>query len=89
MSQAFYLDGNFRSTKLSTIVVFEGAPARLFAPILRRYGSHWCEIWLGALKTRLESQHERGHGGEGGSNGTDISTSLRAQVERERLRRDA
>ena len=86
VSQTFYLDGNFRSTKLSTIAVFEGLPARLLAPLLRWYGSRWCEIWLGTLKTRLESQHERGRSGKGGSGGGRVSPGVQAQADRERHR---
>lgn len=88
VSQAFYLDGNFRSTRVLTVVAFEGPPTRLLGPLLRWYGSRWCEIWLGVLKTRLESQHERDRSGKGGSGVSIISTGTRAEAERERLRRD-
>ena len=86
VSQAFYLDGNFRSTRVSTVTAFEGPSARLLAPILRWYGSRWCETWLGMLKTRLESQHERGRSGKGGSGGNRVSAGVQAQADRERHR---
>lgn len=86
VTQSFYLDGNFRSTKLSTVVAFKGLPARLLAPLLRWYGSRWCEIWLGTLKTRLESQHERNRSGKDGSGGGRVSPGVQAQADRERHR---
>ena len=88
ISQSFYIDGDFRSTKLSTVATFAGPPARLFAPLLRWYGSRWCEIWLGTLKTRLESQHERGRSNKGGGSGgkSTLSPGEQARAERERRR---
>ena len=86
VTQNFYIDGDFRSTRLSTIAVFEGPPARLLSPLLRWYGSRWCEIWLGTLKTRLESQHERGRSGKGGGSRSKISTLRQAKAGRERRR---
>ena len=86
VTQSFRLDGNFRSTRLSTVVAFKGLPARLLAPLLRWYGSRWCEIWLGTLKTRLESQHERNRSGKGGSGGGRVSPAAQAQADRERHR---
>ncbi len=88
VTQSFYLDGNFKSTKLSTVASFEGAPAHLLAPLLRWYGSRWCEVFLGTLKTRLESQHERGRSGKGGAGGgrNRVSPAVQAQADRERHR---
>ena len=86
VSQTFYLDGNFRSTRVSTVAVFDGALARVLSPLLRWYGSRWCEICLGTLKTRLESQHERNRSGKGGSGGSRVPPSVQAQADRERHR---
>ena len=86
VSQTFHLDGNFRSTRVSTVAVFDGALARVLSPLLRWYGSRWCEIWLGTLKTRLESQHERNRSGKGGSGGSRVPPSVQAQADRERHR---
>ena len=86
VSQCFYLNGNFRSTRISTVIVFDGLPARVLSPLLRWYGSRWCEIWLGTLKTRLESQYERNRSGKGGSGGSRVPPNVQAQADRERHR---
>ena len=77
--QEFRLDGNFRSTTLSSTMILEGPTARVLKPLLLKAAAHWTEVWLGVLKTKIESQHERGRSNKGGGGYT---RSLSERIER-------
>lgn len=55
----FHLDGDFRRTHIVSEQSIEGFPASLMGPIIRRLAERSSETWLAALKTRLESLHDR------------------------------
>ncbi|NQW16087.1 MAG: SRPBCC family protein [Chloroflexi bacterium] len=85
--QEFRLDGNFRSTVLSSTMTLEGPTSHVLKPIVRKVATHWTEVWLGVLKTRIESQHERGRANHGGGGGTTpLAERVRRSVESERAR---
>jgi hypothetical protein len=77
--QEFRLDGNFRSTLLSSTMILEGPTARALKPLIRKAATHWTEVWLGVLKTRIESQHERGRSNKGGGG---ITRTVSERIER-------
>ena len=58
--QVFLLDGDFKSTRIICEQSIEGFGARMLTPLARRFAERWSEMWLGALKTRIEQAHERG-----------------------------
>jgi hypothetical protein len=67
LQQSFWMDGDFRSTRLVTEQRVDGRGASLLAPLVERYAAGWAEVWLAVLKTRIESQHERGRANKSGS----------------------
>jgi hypothetical protein len=85
--QEFRLDGNFRSTSLSSTMILEGPTARVLKPFVRKAATHWTEVWLGVLKTKIESQHERGRSNKGGWGRTrTVSEQIRRTFDSERSR---
>jgi hypothetical protein len=58
----FRLEGDFRRTHIVSEQSIEGAPVSLMRPIIRSLAERTSETWLAALKTRLESIHERSSG---------------------------
>jgi hypothetical protein len=83
-TQEFRLDGNFRSTAVSSTMTLEGPTARVLTPIVRKAASHWTEVWLGVLKTRIESQHERGRSKGGGGGIPSVAAHVRRTIDSER-----
>ena len=59
---AFRLEGDFRRTHIVSEQSIEGFPVSLMRPIIRNMAVRTSETWLAALKTRLESLHERSPG---------------------------
>lgn len=57
--QIFRIDGDFRSTKLVSEQSVEGPTTQIARELLGRRTATWGEIWLGVLKAKLESHHER------------------------------
>lgn len=57
--QTFRIRGDYRSTLLSTEFMASGSIVRILRLLLVGRIATWNEIWLGVLKTRLESAHER------------------------------
>ncbi|MBM3960222.1 MAG: hypothetical protein FJ314_10770 [SAR202 cluster bacterium] len=55
----FRLQGDFRQTHITSEQSIEGFPASVIGPIMRRLAERSSETWLAALKTRLESVHDR------------------------------
>ena len=86
--QEFRLDGNFKSTALSSTMSLEGPTTRALAPVVRKAATHWTEVYLGVLKTRIESQHERGRsnkgGGGGGGSAMPLDERVRRRIDRDR-----
>ena len=58
--QVFLLDGDYKSTRIICEQSVEGFGARVLTPVVRHLAERWSEMWLGALKTRIEQAHERG-----------------------------
>lgn len=85
--QEFRLDGNFRSTSLSSTMILEGPTVRVLKPFVHKAATHWTEVWLGVLKTKIESQHERGRSNKGGGGRTrTVSEQIRRNFDSERSR---
>jgi hypothetical protein len=55
----FRLEGDFRRTHIVSEQSIEGPPITLVGPVIRGLAVRTSETWLAALKTRLESLHER------------------------------
>ena len=66
----------------------EGPTTRALTPVVRKAATHWTEVYLGVLKTRIESQHERGRsnkgGGGGGGSALPLDERVRRKVDRDR-----
>lgn len=58
----FRLEGDFRRTHIVSEQSIEGFTASLMRPIIQGLAERTSETWLAALKTRLESLHERSSG---------------------------
>ena len=58
----FRLEGDFRRTHIVSEQSMEGPPLSLMLPVIRGLAVRTSETWLAALKTRLESLHERSPG---------------------------
>jgi hypothetical protein len=56
----FRMEGDFRRTHIVSEQSIEGFPASFMGPVIRGLAVRTAETWLAALKTRLESLHERG-----------------------------
>ncbi len=58
--QLFTVDGDFKSTTVVCEQSLDGPGVRLLKPLVRGFATQWLETLLGALKARIEGQHERG-----------------------------
>jgi hypothetical protein len=82
--QEFRLDGDFRSTELSSTMSLDGPTTLALKPVIRRVAARWTEVYLGVLKTRIESQHERGRSNGGGGGMPSVAAHARRTIDSER-----
>ena len=81
LRQVFWIDGDFRRTRIAAEGSLEG-PGCGFSPLRAVAGGQLArtnELWLGALKTRLESEKLRGRPMDAGVPGPKLPPQLPSQ----------